>query len=82
VRRLVTDLFNASNLDDEQLEVAIRVAYNNLKDRKSNFEEFMQEGAHDRVIQYSHLHFIFANMIVCALEYELLSRVDQRKLIK
>jgi hypothetical protein len=70
VRRAVTELFDASNLDDEQLQVAIRVAHNNLKDRKSNFNEFVQEGAHDRVVQYSYLHFLFANMIVLALDKE------------
>ena len=74
MRRVVTDVFNASNLDDEQLEIAIRVAYNNLKDRKSNFNEFVQEGAHDRVIQYSYLHFLFANIIVSALDDELTMR--------
>jgi hypothetical protein len=70
VRRAVTELFDASNLDDEQLQVAIRVAHNNLKDRKSNFNEFVQEGAHERVVQYSYLHFLFANMIVLALDKE------------
>jgi hypothetical protein len=76
VHRVVTDLFKASKLDDEQLEVAIRVAYNNLKDRKSNFEEFVKEGAQNRVIQYSYLHFLFANMIVSALDDELTSRTS------
>ena len=70
MRRAVTELFDASNLDDEQLQVAIRVAHNNLKDRKSNFNEFVQEGAHERVVQYSYLHFLFANMIVLALDKE------------
>ncbi|MGB7977272.1 MAG: hypothetical protein WCF81_23650 [Roseiarcus sp.] len=70
MRRAVTDLFDASNLDDEQLQIAIRVAYNDLTDRKSNFNEFVQEGAHERVIQYSYLHFVFASMIVSALDKE------------
>jgi len=70
VGRAVTDLFDASDLDNEQLQIAIRVAHNNLKDRKSNFNEFVQEGAHQRVIQYSYLHFLFANMIVSALGEE------------
>lgn len=70
MRRAVTELFDASNLDDEQLQVAIRVAHNNLKDRKSNFNEFVREGAHERVVQYSYLHFLFANMIVLALDKE------------
>ena len=47
MRRAVRDLFDASNLDDEQLQIAIRVAHNNLRDRKSNFNEFVQEGAHE-----------------------------------
>ncbi len=70
MRRAVRELFDASNLDDEQLQIAIRVAHNNLKDRKANFDEFVKEGTHDRVIQYSHLYFLFANMIVQALEEE------------
>ncbi len=37
------------------------------------------EGAHDRVIQYSYLHFVFANMIVSALNDELTARLDQGK---
>ena len=43
MRRIVTEVFNASNLDDEQLQIAIRVAHNNLKDRKMNFDEFVKE---------------------------------------
>jgi hypothetical protein len=79
VRGVVTDLFDASNLDDEQLQIAIRVAHNNLKDRKTNFNEFVQEGAHDRVIQYSYLHFVFANMIVSALDNESQLRFGSKK---
>jgi hypothetical protein len=70
VRRAVTELFDASNLDGEQLQIAVRVAHNNLKDRRSNFNEFVNEGAHDRVIQYSYLHFLFAQVIVTALGEE------------
>jgi hypothetical protein len=70
VRRAVTELFDASNLHDEQLQIAVRVAHNNLKDRRSNFNEFVNEGAHDRVIQYSYLHFLFAQVIVTALSEE------------
>jgi hypothetical protein len=70
VGRAVTELFDASILDDEQLQIAIRVAHNNLKDRESNFNEFVSEGAHDRVIQYSYLHFLFSQMIVLALDEE------------
>ena len=74
MRRAVTELFGASNLDNEQLQIAIRVAHNNLKDRKANFDEFVKEGAHDRGVQYSHLYFLFANMIVQALEEESILR--------
>lgn len=70
MRRAVTEWFDASNLDDEQLQIAIRVAHNNLKDRKANFNEFVREGAHGRVIQCSYLHLLFANMIVTALDEE------------
>jgi hypothetical protein len=77
VRRVVTDLFDAANLDDEQLKIAVRVAHNNLRDRKSNFNEFVQEGARDRVIQYSYLHFVFASMIVTALDEEVNMRFGQ-----
>ena len=70
MRRAVRELFGASNLDDEQLQIAIRVAHNNLSYRKANFDEFVKEGAHYRVMQYSHLYFLFANMIVQALEEE------------
>jgi hypothetical protein len=76
VRRAVVEWFDASNLDDEQLQVAIRVAHNNLKDRKSNFDEFVREGAHDRVIQYSYLHLLFAQMIITALDKESTQRVS------
>jgi hypothetical protein len=79
VRRVVTDLFDASNLDDEQLHIAIRVAHNNLRDRKTNFNEFVEESAHDRVIQYSYLHFVFANMIVSALDNEIQLRFSSKK---
>ena len=74
MRRAVTELFDASNLDDEQLQIAIRVAHNNLRDRKANFNEFVKEGAHERVVQYSYLHFLFANMIVLALDKESILR--------
>ena len=53
-----------SNLDGEQLQIAIRVAHNNLKDKRRNFDEFVNEGAHSRIIQYSYLHLSFAQVIV------------------
>jgi hypothetical protein len=70
VHRAVTELFDASNLDDEQLQIAIRVAHNNLKDRKANLNDFIREGAHDRVIEYSYLHLLFAQIVVNALVEE------------
>ena len=66
----VKELLESSNLDDEQLQIAIRVAHNNLKDRKNNFDEFLREGAHARIIQYSYLHLLFAQMIVITLHTE------------
>jgi hypothetical protein len=70
VRNAVKELLDSSGLDDEQLQTAIRVAHNNLKDRKVNFDEFVREGAHARIIQYSYLHFLFAQMIVLTLNAE------------
>lgn len=75
----VTELLNVSNLDDEQLQIAIRVAHNNLKDRKTNFEEFVREGAHDRIVLYSYLHFLFARIIVSSLDEESDIRISIRK---
>lgn len=74
MRRAARELLDSTNLDDEQLQIAIRVAHNNLKDRKDNFDEFIREGAHARIIQYSHLHLLFAQMIVLAL----IEESDQR----
>lgn len=64
------EFLNSSNLDDEQLQIAIRVAHNNLNDRKSNFDEFVRDGAQARIIQYSYLHLLFAQMIVLILSNE------------
>jgi hypothetical protein len=70
VHHAVKELLESSNLNDEQLQIAIRVAHNNLKDRRSNFDEFLREGAHARIIQYSYLHLLFAQMIVITLNTE------------
>lgn len=68
--RAAKELLDLSNLDDEQLQIAVRVAHNDLKDRKDNFDEFVREGAHARIILYSYLHFLFAQVIVLALNEE------------
>jgi hypothetical protein len=57
-------------LDNDQLQVAIRLAHINLKDRKDNFNEFLREGANPRIIQYSYLYFLFAQVIVAILNAE------------
>lgn len=66
----VNELFESSSLDGEQFQIAIRVAHNNLKDRKVNFDEFVREGANARIIQYSYLHLLFAQIIVLTLNAE------------
>ncbi len=58
------------SLDGEQFQVAIRMAYNNLKDRKSDFEQFVSEAAPARILQYSLLHLLFAQMVVSELSSE------------
>ena len=64
MRGATKELLESSNLDGEQLQIAIRVAHNNLKDKRRNFDEFVNEGAHSRIIQYSYLHLLFAQVIV------------------
>jgi hypothetical protein len=61
---------NISSLDGEELQVALRVAYNNLRDRRNNFDQFVSESAHARTLQYSLLHLLFAQMIVSELSSE------------
>jgi hypothetical protein len=70
VHQSVEELVDLSRLNDEQLRAAIRIAEENLKNRKNNLDEFVREGAHDRIIQYSHLHFLFAQAIVAGLKAE------------
>ncbi len=70
MRGAAKELLEASNLDGEQLQIAIRIAHNNLKDNRRNFDEFVSEGAHPRIIQYSYLHLLFAQVIVKVLSEE------------
>ena len=77
MRRATKELLESSNLDGEQLQIAIRVAHNNLKDKRRNFDEFVNEGAHSRIIQYSYLHLLFAQVIVMVLSEE--SKQRQQK---
>jgi hypothetical protein len=65
-----------SSLDGEQFQVAIRMAYNNLKDRKNDFQQFVSEAASERILQYSLLHLLFAQMIVSELSSESDRRYD------
>ena len=77
MRGATKELLESSNLDGEQLQIAIRVAHNNLKDKRRNFDEFVNEGAHSRIIQYSYLHLLFAQVIVMVLSEE--SKQRQQK---
>jgi hypothetical protein len=70
LRGPTNELLESSNLDGEQLQIAIRVAHNSLKDKRRNFDEFVSEGAHPRIIQYSYLHLLFAQVIVIVLGEE------------
>jgi hypothetical protein len=70
VYHAIEELLDPSRLDNDQLQVAIRLAHINLKDRKGNFHEFIREGAHSRIIQYSYLYFLFAQAIVEILNAE------------
>jgi hypothetical protein len=59
-----------SGLDGEELQVAVRLAHNNLHDSKKCFDEFVGEAAPLRILQYSYLHLLFAHMIVSELNKE------------
>jgi hypothetical protein len=77
MQKHVKDLeIDISSLDGEELQVALRVAYNNLRDRKNNFDQFVSEGAPERILQYSLLHLLFAQMIVSELSSESGRRSD------
>jgi hypothetical protein len=65
-----------SRLEGEELQVALRVAISDLRDRESIFSEFLSEAGNPdksnwkRTIQYSHLHLLFAQTIVSTLLVE------------
>ena len=59
-----------SKLDGEEVQVALRMAYNDLKDQKENFDQFVREAAPARILEYSYLHLLFAQMIVSELNAE------------
>lgn len=71
IKRSIVDL---CNLDGEEFQVAVRMAYNDLKDRKESFDQFVKEAAPARILEYSYLHMLFAQMIVS----ELLAENDRR----
>jgi hypothetical protein len=67
IKRLINDL---SNLDGEEFQVAVRMAHNDLKDQKESFDQFVREAASARILEYSYLHLLFAQMIVAELNAE------------
>jgi hypothetical protein len=67
IKGAISDL---SSLDGEELQVAVRMAYNNLRDQKESFDQFVTEAAPARILQYSYLHLLFAQMIVSELRAE------------
>jgi hypothetical protein len=67
IKELVHDL---SSLDGEEFQVAVRMAYNDLKDQKESFDQFVREAAPTRILEYSYLHLLFAQMIVSELNAE------------
>jgi hypothetical protein len=52
----------------------MRMAYNTLRDQKESFDQFVREAASARILQYSYLHVLFAQMIVS----ELIAEGDRR----
>ena len=48
----------------------MRVAHNNLTDHKKVFDEFVREAAPARILQYSYLYLVFAQVIVTELGEE------------
>jgi hypothetical protein len=67
IQAAISDL---SSLDGEELQVAMRMAYNTLRDQKESFDQFVGEAASARILQYSYLHVLFAQMIVSELTAE------------
>ena len=70
LNQLEESTIDLSSLDGEELQVAVRIAHNNLKDQKASFDEFVSEAAPARILQYSYLHLLFAQMIVSELSAE------------
>jgi len=67
IKEWVTEL---SSLDGEEFQVAVRMAYNDLKDQKESFDQFVREAAPARILEYSYFHLLFAQMIVSELSVE------------
>jgi hypothetical protein len=63
-------IIDLSSLDGEEFQVAVRIAYNDLKDQKENFDQFVREAAPARILLYSYLHLLFAQLIVSELNAE------------
>jgi hypothetical protein len=65
-----------SCLNDDEFQVALRVAFNDLRDRESIFSEFLSEAGSpdksnwERTIEYSYLHLLFAQTVVSTLLVE------------
>jgi hypothetical protein len=72
-------LVDLSCLDGEALQVAIRVAYNNLRDYRKTFDQFVKEAAPARILQYSYIYLLFAQMIVAELDEETDRRCGQAR---
>jgi hypothetical protein len=66
-KRVKESINDVSSLDGEEFQVAVRLARNNLKDQKESFDQFVKEAAPARILQYSYLHVLFAQMIVSEL---------------
>ena len=67
IKRSIVDL---CGLDGEEFQVAVRMAYNDLKDQKESFDQFVREAAPARILEYSYLHLLFAQLIVSELNAE------------
>jgi hypothetical protein len=70
LKHLIESISNLSSLDGEEFQVALRMAYNDLKDQKESFDQFVREAAPARILEYSYLHLLFAQMIVSELSAE------------
>lgn len=74
IKEWVNDL---SGLDGEEFQVAVRMAYNDLKDQKESFDQFVREAVPARILEYAYLHLLFAQMIVSELNAECDRRCPQ-----